>query len=116
VCCCMFAFRMAEGGSLKLRIWSIMDDLMTSWAAQGVGAGEGVEEDLEVGTRSVMEDAFVVAERERVDSCPPGTDAITISHLHKAYPGTPPKVKICTSSMFLACASVVACCFPAACY
>jgi hypothetical protein len=56
-----------------------------------VGGADSGEEDLERGPRSIAEDALVTAERERVDSCP-GTDAITISHLHKAYPGNPPKV------------------------
>ena len=49
-------------------------------------------EDVEVGAASAAEDALVAAERERVDSYPPGTDAITISHLSKTYPGSPPKV------------------------
>ena len=59
--------------------------------AQG-GTLEGEVEEMEAGPASAAEDALVAAERERVDSCPPGTDAITISHLHKTYPGSPPKV------------------------
>ena len=38
------------------------------------------------------EDANVAAERQRVDSTPLGTDAITLKHLRKVYTGQPEKV------------------------
>ena len=42
--------------------------------------------------RSLTEDEMVARERQRVDSVVPGTDAVTIKHISKIYPGYPPKV------------------------
>lgn len=67
-------------------------ETLTLLAVQGLVAASGGEVDLEVGPQRAVEDDVVVAERQRVDSSPPGRDAITISHLRKEYPGHPPKV------------------------